>query len=108
VHAQFVSFAKLGQDRGIAVGRYVIMPDHIHLFVSGSQEFLLTQWVRLMKRSLSKVIFYRPRHTGRRAFSTISFAIERVTPRNGNTCDRIRSVQGWSQSTKGGHGKVSS
>ena len=35
VHAQFVSFAELAQERGIAVGRYVIMPDHIHLFVSG-------------------------------------------------------------------------
>jgi putative transposase len=46
----------LGQERGIAVGRYVIMPDHVHLFVSGSQDFLLTQWVRLLKRNLSKVI----------------------------------------------------
>ena len=62
VHAQFVSFAELGQDRGIAVGRYVIMPDHIHLFGSGSQEFLLTQWVRLLKRSLSKVILSPPPH----------------------------------------------
>ena len=56
VHAQFVSFAELAQARGIAVGRYIIMPDHIHLFVSGGQDFLLTQWVRLLKRSLSKVI----------------------------------------------------
>ena len=56
MHAQFVSFAELAQERGIAVGRYVIMPDHIHLFVSGGQDFLLTQWVRLLKRSLSKVI----------------------------------------------------
>jgi hypothetical protein len=56
VHAQFVSFAELAQERGIAVGRYVIMPDHVHLFVSGGQDFLLTQWVRLLKRSLSKVI----------------------------------------------------
>jgi len=62
VHAQFVSFAELGQDRGIAVGRCVIMPDHIHLFGSGSQEFLLTQWVRLLKRSLSKVILSPPPH----------------------------------------------
>src|SRR6266487_844021 len=56
VHAQFVSFAELPQERGIAVGRYVIMPDHIHLFVSGGQDFWLTQWVRLLNLGLAKVI----------------------------------------------------
>ena len=56
VHAQFICFAQLAQERGIAVGRYVIMPDHIHLFVSENRNFLLTRWVRLLKRSLSKVI----------------------------------------------------
>ena len=56
VHEEFLRFAKSGEERGISVGRYVIMPDHIHLFVSGSQEFSLTQWVRLLKRRLSRVI----------------------------------------------------
>ena len=56
VHEEFLRFAKLGEERGIAVGRYVIMPDHAHLFVSGSQDLSLTQWVRLLKRRLSKVI----------------------------------------------------
>src|SRR5437667_9412109 len=50
VNNELVLFAKGGEQRGIAVGRYVIMPDHIHLFVSGTQDFLLTQWVRLLKR----------------------------------------------------------
>ncbi len=56
VNNELVAFAKSGEQRAIAVGRYVIMPDHIHIFVSGHQDFLLTQWVRLLKRALSKVI----------------------------------------------------
>ena len=27
---------------GVAVGRYVIMPDHVHLFVRGDQDFALS------------------------------------------------------------------
>ena len=32
------------------------MPDHIHLFVRGSYDYPLTQWMRLLKRRLSKAI----------------------------------------------------
>jgi putative transposase len=56
VNNELVTFAKSGEQRAIAVGRYVIMPDPLHIFVSGHQDFLLTQWVRLLKRALSKVI----------------------------------------------------
>src|SRR5713226_5759675 len=56
VHEQFVSFAKAAFDRGIAVGRYVIMPDHIHFFVCGDEDFLLVQWIRVLKRTLSQAI----------------------------------------------------
>jgi len=56
VHAAFVDFAQRGENRGIVVGRYVLMPDHVHLFVQGSVEFVLGQWIRLLKRRLSKVI----------------------------------------------------
>jgi REP element-mobilizing transposase RayT len=56
VHRQFVDFSKTGLSRGIAVGRYVIMPDHVHLFVSGPIDFSLVQWVRVLKRTLSTAI----------------------------------------------------
>jgi hypothetical protein len=36
------------------VGRYVIMPDHVHLFVRGSQVFRLGPWVGLLKQALEK------------------------------------------------------
>ena len=48
--------------RGIGVGRYVIMPDHIHLFVRGNLDFSLAQWVRVLKRSLSREILTASPH----------------------------------------------
>ena len=38
---------------GVAVGRYVIMPDHMHLFVCGGDDFRLERWVNGLKRSIS-------------------------------------------------------
>ena len=56
VHNALIHFAQQGQHRGIGLGRYVIMPDHVHLFVRGSFDFSLRQWVRILKRALSKGI----------------------------------------------------
>jgi len=36
-----------------AVGRYVIMPDHVHIFVCGSGEFVLSRWVAGLKRAIA-------------------------------------------------------
>jgi REP element-mobilizing transposase RayT len=38
----------------VAVGRYVIMPDLLHLFVRGDQSFVLATWVKGLKRTISK------------------------------------------------------
>ena len=62
VHSRFIEFAKLGEQRGIAVGRYVIMPDHGHLFGRGSIDFALMQWMRMLKRCLSTAISDPPSH----------------------------------------------
>ena len=40
-------------DFGVAVGRYVIMPDHLHFFVRGNNDFNLAQWVNGLKRAIS-------------------------------------------------------
>ena len=53
VHAAFVRFARTGGQHGIFVGRYVVMPDHVHLFVRLRPDVVLGQWIRLLKRSLS-------------------------------------------------------
>ena len=48
-------FAESGQRKfAIAVGRYVLMPDHIHLFVCGPVGFDLAQWVRMLKTVVGK------------------------------------------------------
>jgi putative transposase len=39
-----------------AVGRYVILPDHIHLFVAGPDDFNLGKWVGTLKRVLGGAI----------------------------------------------------
>jgi putative transposase len=55
-HAAFVNFSKQAQLRYIAVGKYVMMPDHIHLFVVGSDDFELGKWIGTLKRVLAKSV----------------------------------------------------
>ena len=55
MHAAFVLFAKIAhRDFNVAVGRYVIMPDHVHLFVRGGPEFVLSRWITSLKQILAK------------------------------------------------------
>src|SRR5438105_10800635 len=44
------------QSHKIAVGRYVIMPDHNHLFVCGDLQFHLGKWIKSLKQALGKSI----------------------------------------------------
>jgi putative transposase len=39
-----------------ALGQYVVMPNHIHLFVRGSSEFVLSTWVAGLKRAVSTAL----------------------------------------------------
>ena len=57
VHQSFLDFAERAyDDGGIAVGRYVIMPDHLHLFVVGPDDFILGRWVGTLKRTLTRAV----------------------------------------------------
>jgi putative transposase len=56
VQQRFEQFAAGAREREIYVGRYVLMPDHAHLFVAGPQEFKLEAWVRMLKLWLSGAI----------------------------------------------------
>ena len=54
VHQALIMFGKRAiLEHDIAVGRYVIMPDHLHLFVAGFN-FELGRWVGLLKQALAK------------------------------------------------------
>jgi putative transposase len=53
-HSAFVQFAKRAVEFNVAVGRYVIMPDHVHLFVCGDEEFVLSGWITGLKQVLAR------------------------------------------------------
>jgi putative transposase len=56
IHLAFRVYAADGQKRGIAVGRYVIMPDHLHAFLRTGGEVTLSRWVKGMKRHLGSYL----------------------------------------------------
>jgi len=46
-HEAFVLYGTQGtKEFNVALGGYVIMPDHLHLFVRGDQSFVLGDWVK--------------------------------------------------------------
>jgi len=57
VHTSFIQFGERAYtDRSIAVGRYVIMPDHVHLFVTGPDDFALGRWIGVLKQFMAKAV----------------------------------------------------
>jgi REP element-mobilizing transposase RayT len=56
VHEAFVSFAHRGEGHGAYVGSYVLMPDHLHLFVALAEQQKLSPWMKSLKNSLSKTL----------------------------------------------------
>jgi putative transposase len=56
VHRAIIQYGERGVERNVALGRYVIMPDHIHLFVRGGPEFQLGFWVRGLKRVVAAAV----------------------------------------------------
>lgn len=57
VHDTFLTFARAGPDRGVFVGRYVLMPGHVHLFVVRFEEGpTLSMWMNSLKNALSKAM----------------------------------------------------
>ena len=56
IHRAFVAFCAQSPERaGAWVGQYVLMPDHVHLFVSVDGSQALSRWVGALKRHLAKV-----------------------------------------------------
>jgi putative transposase len=54
----FREFCCTGLERGFFVGRFVLMPDHLHLFIVVSREVphALSIWMKGLKRSLTRVL----------------------------------------------------
>ena len=55
-HETFRSFClRAESDHGIAVGRYVLMPDHVHLFVAfPPDDFTLRKWTQSLRSVVGK------------------------------------------------------
>jgi len=61
VNHAFLGFADGAySDHNIAVGCYVIMPEHIHLFVCGPDNFELGRWIGILKQCLAKRVVRAP------------------------------------------------
>jgi REP element-mobilizing transposase RayT len=46
----FRSFCTRAENCGVAVGRYVIMPDHVHLFIAlAPTETTLSKWIQMLR-----------------------------------------------------------
>jgi putative transposase len=55
MHNAFCIFCSRGCEHGVSVGRYVIMPDHIHLFVAMSESGpTLPKWIKGLRTVLGK------------------------------------------------------
>jgi len=57
IHNSFLVFCRRAKDRGVFVGRYVVMPDHLHLFVAFSPGSMrLSDWTKSLKNTLSQTL----------------------------------------------------
>jgi len=104
----FANYALRAQRQfDVAVGRYVIMPDHIHLFVRGNQNFSLSPWVGGLKRALS-VALETPRILWQPGFFDHVLRSDESYSQKWNTFAKILSVLVWSRIRTNGHIKARS
>jgi len=57
IHKTFLRFGKEGPLYGAWIGAYVIMPDHLHLFVVTDDEKIgISAWMKSLKNTISKTL----------------------------------------------------
>jgi putative transposase len=56
VHAAFRDYADHGLAFNVATGRYVLMPDHVHVFVRIGRDITLRRWESGLKQCLGKTL----------------------------------------------------
>jgi REP element-mobilizing transposase RayT len=56
IHQAFQAFSAHAVENHIFVGRYVIMPDHLHFFVALPDSSNLSTWIKSLKNALSKTL----------------------------------------------------
>jgi REP element-mobilizing transposase RayT len=93
------------QRHGWHVGRYVIMPDHVHLFCApdpnaASLSDFVGAWKRWSSRRISKMLQAR---FGSGNFSIISCVPKKATTKNGTMFAIIQSGPTWRKTPPSGH-----
>jgi putative transposase len=57
IHETFCSFCRKAEEYNVAVGRYVLMPDHIHVFVLfPSSRITLAKWLQSLRSNIGKTL----------------------------------------------------
>jgi|ERR1044071_5386566 putative transposase len=57
VHERFCIFCSKAQEHAVAVGRYVIMPDHVHLFAAFPTDgIILAGWMKSLRSVIGKTL----------------------------------------------------
>jgi len=56
VHDAFREYAERGYAFHVATGRYVLMPDHVHVFVRIGHDITLRRWESGLKQRLGKAL----------------------------------------------------
>jgi putative transposase len=57
IHETFLRFGQEGPAHGAWMGAYVIMPDHLHLFVAmDAEKVTLPAWMKSLKNTISKTL----------------------------------------------------
>ena len=56
VHEAFREYSERGLAFNIATGRYVLMPDHVHVFVRIGRDMTLRRWESGLKQRLGKTL----------------------------------------------------
>jgi REP element-mobilizing transposase RayT len=57
IHETFLRFGQEGPSHGAWMGAYVIMPDHLHLFVATEDEQItISTWMKSWKNTISKTL----------------------------------------------------
>ena len=91
VHESFLQFGQEGPAHGAWIGAYVIMPDHLHLFVATDDEKItLPAWAKSLKNTISKALRARtvaPPHSQKNIFRSRA-AERRVVLRKMEPCSR--------------------
>jgi hypothetical protein len=88
IHQVFRSFCVAAEERNVAVGRYVLMPDHIHLFVALPNEGMtLGRWIQSLKSLIGKTLLglgvCKPHW--QEGFLIMCCEVMKVTLKNGTT-----------------------